>query len=48
MGKLTLVMTTEKGFIDSKLLASCMKEAFKKIFEDACGSDNVDEMTPSY
>ncbi|KAI3956725.1 hypothetical protein MKW92_048376 [Papaver armeniacum] len=48
MGKLTLVMRTEKGFINSKLLASCMEEAFKKIFEDACGKDTLDRMTPAY
>ncbi|KAI3947665.1 hypothetical protein MKX01_034330 [Papaver californicum] len=48
MGKLTLVMRTEKGFINSKLLASSMKEAFKKIFEDACGKDTLYEMTPTY
>ncbi|OUZ99816.1 O-acyltransferase [Macleaya cordata] len=48
MGKLTLVMTTERGFIDSQLLASCMKEAFKKIFEEACGKDIVDGTNSSY
>ncbi|MCL7045174.1 hypothetical protein MKW94_007760 [Papaver nudicaule] len=47
MGKLTLVMRTEKGFINSKLLASCMKEAFKKIFEDACEKDTLYGMKPT-
>ncbi|PIA56363.1 hypothetical protein AQUCO_00700590v1 [Aquilegia coerulea] len=34
MGKLTIVISGEKGFIDSQLLASCMNEAFKKIVEE--------------
>ncbi|KAI3922191.1 hypothetical protein MKX01_005880 [Papaver californicum] len=48
MGKLTLVMRTEKGFINSKLLASCMKEACKKIFEDACVKDTLCGMRTTY
>ncbi|KAF9602138.1 hypothetical protein IFM89_025217 [Coptis chinensis] len=34
MGKLTIVISAEKGFIDSQLLGSCMNEAFKKLLED--------------
>ncbi|KAI3993218.1 hypothetical protein MKX01_009961 [Papaver californicum] len=37
MGKLRLVTTSEKGFIDAKLMNSCLKEAFQKIYSAACG-----------
>ncbi|KAK1321549.1 hypothetical protein QJS10_CPA03g00808 [Acorus calamus] len=33
MGKLKVAMGTEKGFIDSKLLTTCMEKAFKRIYE---------------
>ncbi|KAK1274926.1 hypothetical protein QJS04_geneDACA012865 [Acorus gramineus] len=35
MGKLKVAMGTEKGFIDSKLLTTCMEKAFKRIYEAA-------------
>ncbi|KAF9603820.1 hypothetical protein IFM89_037954 [Coptis chinensis] len=34
MGKLTIVISAEKGFIDSQLLGSCMNKAFKKLLEE--------------
>ncbi|KAF6162705.1 hypothetical protein GIB67_022364 [Kingdonia uniflora] len=39
MGKLRLVATVEKDFIDSKLLVSCLKESFQKIYNAAGGKD---------
>ncbi|MCL7033463.1 hypothetical protein MKW94_006849 [Papaver nudicaule] len=41
MGKLRLVTTSEKGFIDAKLMNSCMKEAFQKMYSAACGENPV-------
>ncbi|XP_020691272.2 O-acyltransferase WSD1 [Dendrobium catenatum] len=38
MGKLTLVMGTERDFIDSNLLISSMKRSFQRIFEAAMGN----------
>ncbi|KAK1285353.1 hypothetical protein QJS10_CPB20g01757 [Acorus calamus] len=35
MGKLKVTMGTEKGFIDPKLLTTCMEKAFKRIYEAA-------------
>ncbi|RZC86145.1 hypothetical protein C5167_026817 [Papaver somniferum] len=37
MEQLKLVVTMEKGFIDSELFISCMDEAFEKIFRAAFG-----------
>ncbi|KAL5992706.1 hypothetical protein ACLOJK_013625 [Asimina triloba] len=39
MGKLRLVATAEKGFIRSELLVSCMKEAYDKVYKEACSTD---------
>ncbi|KAF9616645.1 hypothetical protein IFM89_030879 [Coptis chinensis] len=41
MGKLRLVSATEKGFIDSQLLNSCLKEAFSKIYVAVVGEHPV-------
>lgn len=41
MGTLKVVLTGEKGFIDSQLLVSCMKEAFDKVYREACGKDEM-------
>lgn len=41
MGNLKVVLSGEKGFIDSQLLISCMKEAFDKIYREACGKDDM-------
>ncbi|KAK1320554.1 hypothetical protein QJS10_CPA03g00810 [Acorus calamus] len=35
MGKLKVAMGTEKGFIDPKLLTTCMEKAYKRIYEAA-------------
>ncbi|KAK1286415.1 O-acyltransferase WSD1 [Acorus calamus] len=35
MGKLKVAMGTEKGFIDAKLLTTCMEKAFARIYEAA-------------
>ncbi|KAK1320549.1 hypothetical protein QJS10_CPA03g00815 [Acorus calamus] len=35
MGKLKVTMGTEKGFIDAKLLTTCMEKAFERIYEAA-------------
>ncbi|KAI3937429.1 hypothetical protein MKW92_029490 [Papaver armeniacum] len=43
MGKLRLVTTSEKGFIDAKLMNSCLKEAFQKMYSAACGEIPVME-----
>ncbi|KAK9096881.1 hypothetical protein Sjap_022378 [Stephania japonica] len=40
MGKLRIVVKSERGFIDSQNFTSCLKEAFKKICEAA---DKVDK-----
>ncbi|KAI3963673.1 hypothetical protein MKW98_021913 [Papaver atlanticum] len=42
MDKLMVVVTLEKGFIDTKLFTSCMDEAFENIFRAAFG-DNQDK-----
>ncbi|XP_077214343.1 wax ester synthase/diacylglycerol acyltransferase 4-like [Tasmannia lanceolata] len=42
IGKLTVVVTVEKGFIASQVLISCMKEAFEKIYEEACGKTEME------
>lgn len=34
-GELRLAMGTEKGFIDSQLLVSCIKNAFNRIMDAA-------------
>ncbi|KAK9101706.1 hypothetical protein Sjap_018960 [Stephania japonica] len=39
MGKLRLVAASEKGFIDSRVLNSCVKEAFQKIYVAAMGEN---------
>ncbi|KAF6160707.1 hypothetical protein GIB67_019647 [Kingdonia uniflora] len=39
MGDLKLVVTMEKGFIDSEVFTSCMNEAFKNIYKAACGKN---------
>lgn len=41
MENLRVVLTGEKGFIDSQLLASCLREAFGKIHAEACGKDGM-------
>ncbi|XP_043719693.1 wax ester synthase/diacylglycerol acyltransferase 4-like [Telopea speciosissima] len=41
MGELRVVMRTEKGFIDANMLVSCMKDAYEKIFEAACGKEST-------
>ncbi|KAF9615119.1 hypothetical protein IFM89_022049 [Coptis chinensis] len=40
-GKLRMTAATEKGFIDPKLLSSCLKEAFTKIYVAAVGEHPV-------
>ncbi|KAF9601525.1 hypothetical protein IFM89_020320 [Coptis chinensis] len=40
-GTLRLTVATEKGFIDPKLLISCLKEAFTKIYVAAVGEHPV-------
>lgn len=37
MGKLRLITTSERGFIDPQLLNSCLKEAFTNIYVAAVG-----------
>lgn len=41
MGKLRLVVTSERDYIDSKLLVSCLKEAFTNIYVAAVGEHPV-------
>ncbi|PKA51679.1 O-acyltransferase WSD1 [Apostasia shenzhenica] len=41
MGKLTLAMGTEKGFIDSELLVSSMEKSFQRIFDAAIDGLNI-------
>ncbi|KAL5731229.1 hypothetical protein ACHQM5_003978 [Ranunculus cassubicifolius] len=41
MGKLRLVASSERGFIDPQLLNSCLKEAFTKIYVAAVGEHPV-------
>lgn len=40
-GNLRLSVAGEKGFIDSELLTSCVKEAFDKIYTVACGKNGI-------
>ncbi|XP_077224538.1 wax ester synthase/diacylglycerol acyltransferase 4-like [Tasmannia lanceolata] len=42
IGNLTVAVTVEKGFIASQVLISCMKEAFEKIYEEACGKTEME------
>ncbi|XP_058089026.1 wax ester synthase/diacylglycerol acyltransferase 4-like [Magnolia sinica] len=37
MGNLRVMVAAEKGFINSQLLVSCLKEAYHNIYREACG-----------
>lgn len=41
-GELKLALGTEKGFINSQLLVSCMEKAFARIYEAAVGKPHQD------